>query len=744
MTIDSGVIAGNATHHYVFRLWIEENIYDDTLTKNKTLTFRIGCKIAQDDRELAKVDNYPEPMMELLTTSTSISSSNNLAEFKMNLSNVSDEVLQFKPIAANKSFEIVNNDGTPIDVISLDPSTTIGYTCYLKNIHPDFLGTTTMAIYLEMESPYHETILTDQFITIYIGMESWLKANGAVTLTDALYMSDNMNPNVESAKEEIIKKGIPDFNMIAPLVTYAPKVDNIKVSFTTGGVLSMASSYRFDSETGVFSLVNPIQDYVNGGNYTNYYTCNRTDPGTCTTLYQIKNYDTITQEGSISYKIAEISYVSYVKTSLLDSSGLYKSEDDYGDTFYYRGEIYNNYVQFGSFIRVGTTYYSSIDACVAGGNTKEVCKDNTKNMYWRVVRVNGDGSVRLIYFGEDTEVAQAGVLLPNSNSRTSVYNSIPYDPTYVGYTYGKDFVDKTSSKVTFLNVSKNYQYYFYKNPPIYNESTETFVFDSSDTNNYKIGYWHENYAEIIANYPYTCWSTGKYCLKGNPYFEVSEYPNNPNQAVGHYHSFSSNHYDSTISNAYDSIIKNNLDSWFEAVFMNQERYKNDISGNSLERYLADNLFCNDRSYSGGNGADLVPTTIYGPYERNYDKKTPSLKCQNKSDRYTVNDIEVGNGWLKYPVSLITIDEVAFAGGKYGNVNSKFYLNTGFGYFSLSPYFFNQFNVADHVWNVTESGVIGPSWNSANYGVRAVINLSADVLFVSGNGTSRNPYVISVS
>ena len=53
------------------------------------------------------------------------------------------------------------------------------------------------------------------------------------------------------------------------------------------------------------------------------------------------------------------------------------------------------------------------------------------------------------------------------------------------------------------------------------------------------------------------------------------------------------------TNTNDSTIKTYLDNW----------YKTNISGTENEQYLADNIFCNDRSFSSSNagtgaGADV--------------------------------------------------------------------------------------------------------------------------------------------
>lgn len=85
------------------------------------------------------------------------------------------------------------------------------------------------------------------------------------------------------------------------------------------------------------------------------------------------------------------------------SDGLYSMEDDYGMSYYFRGAVENNYVKFAGF-------------------------------YWRIIRINGDGSLRLSYDGA----------IPyrngeSSTDRTPIYsyfNSNAHDAKYLGYMYG--------------------------------------------------------------------------------------------------------------------------------------------------------------------------------------------------------------------------------------------------------------------------------------------------------------------
>ena len=86
-----------------------------------------------------------------------------------------------------------------------------------------------------------------------------------------------------------------------------------------------------------------------------------------------------------------------------ETNGLYQTEDNYGTTYYFRGAVDNNWVSFAGF-------------------------------YWRIIRINGDGSIRLIYSGDSSsgpvetgEATQIG---------TSAFNEQYNDNAYVGYMYG--------------------------------------------------------------------------------------------------------------------------------------------------------------------------------------------------------------------------------------------------------------------------------------------------------------------
>ena len=281
--------------------------------------------------------------------------------------------------------------------------------------------------------------------------------------------------------------------------------------------------------------------------------------------------------------------------------GVYKTEDDWGESYYFRGAVGNNWVRFAGY-------------------------------YWRIIRINGDGSIRLIYNG--TSTATTG---ESTQIGTSTFNSSYNDNAYVGYMYG---------------------------------------------------------------------STG------------------------------ASSYAATHANTNNSTIKEVLDNWYQTNIASKG-YGNKVSTEAG--------FCGDRepstssSTSNGSGGTGTTTTYYGGYIRLVNStKSPTLKCKNSSDLYTVSGSGKGNKALSNPVGLITADEISIAGGLYTRNNSSYYLYTNQAYCTMSPLYFPS-NTAE-VFFVNSDGGIGHSWVNSGYGVRPVINLSADVK-ITGTGTSDNPYIV---
>ncbi len=95
-------------------------------------------------------------------------------------------------------------------------------------------------------------------------------------------------------------------------------------------------------------------------------------------------------------------------TSIEDKKSLLcKGIDDFGDTYYYRGNVTNNWVKFG---KVGNA-----------------------DIWWRIIRINGNGSIRLIYAGTSTTSSAPKTTGSDTQIGTSAFNSQYNNAQYVKY-----------------------------------------------------------------------------------------------------------------------------------------------------------------------------------------------------------------------------------------------------------------------------------------------------------------------
>ena len=369
-----------------------------------------------------------------------------------------------------------------------------------------------------------------------------------------------------------------------------------------------------------------------------------------------------------------------------ETDGLYMAEDDEGESYYYRGAVKNNYVSFAGFI-------------------------------WRIIRRNGDGSVRMIYSGKSTSDTGDDTMIGNSP-----FNSKYWDPTYVGYKYNEDFSlhEDNTSNVAY-NWFTNTKKYDFGTSYTFDESTKKFTL----TGNIQQLTWNDNHDEIVNNQLYSCLNTD--C---NVLYKITGYSNATTMIVQPI-SYSSKSLLSAQTNTTDSAIKIKLDSWYKTNLTN------------YTSYLADETFCNDRSISNGSGYLISSSTTYGAYGRLQVDKKPSLKCSGENDKFKVSN---DNAKLDYSIGLILADEVAMAGGRaYYNgysPNSNYYLYNGKYYWTFSPFYFNHNYSITNVFKVVSTGSLDPDNNvSVSSGIRPVINIKQSITISKGDGSSLNPFLI---
>ena len=194
----------------------------------------------------------------------------------------------------------------------------------------------------------------------------------------------------------------------------------------------------------------------------------------------------------------------------------------------------------------------------------------------------------------------------------------------------------------------------------------------------------------------------------------------------------------TQANEVDSNAKTELEAW----------YKTNIADKGFENYIADSGFCNDRTLSTrsniGNGviAPATKTTYYATYDRYFTTKTPTYKCANaENDLFTTSTALKGNKAATYPVGLITVDELMYAGIANGYMNKMTYAYQILIYWAMSPYNFNASDTSARDFFFSYSGYATDYWVTSNYGLRPVINLKSDVTISAGVGTSEDPYAV---
>ncbi len=129
------------------------------------------------------------------------------------------------------------------------------------------------------------------------------------------------------------------------------------------------------------------------------YLNNLTSNGTsCYLYFDIKPLamNTILANSTVNEGTPDFSQVATT------DEGVWTAEDDLGTSYYFRGAVENNYVKFAGY-------------------------------WWRIIRINGDGSIRMIYDG--TSAHANGESSSDRQTGTSTYNSSYNQSYYVGYTY---------------------------------------------------------------------------------------------------------------------------------------------------------------------------------------------------------------------------------------------------------------------------------------------------------------------
>ena len=198
--------------------------------------------------------------------------------------------------------------------------------------------------------------------------------------------------------------------------------------------------------------------------------------------------------------------------------------------------------------------------------------------------------------------------------------------------------------------------------------------------------------------------------------------------------------DTIRNNTTDSTIKTTIDTWYQNNLTNYTKYLSTSA-----------VYCNDRSEGTGQTYSASADFNFAPYYRmDYDtdgaKANPSYNCTNIKDAFSVDNTSAK---LDYPVSLMTADEIAFAGGvAFQNMSTPYawFISNSAGtqvstdWWSLSP--FSWYGSGASVW-LWYSGFayLNSYYVDDSYAVRPAISLKSCIKYSTGNGTYETPYEI---
>ena len=329
------------------------------------------------------------------------------------------------------------------------------------------------------------------------------KEAGYDTLHDAI-LANEYQTTPEKAIEKIKAKGEPDLSKTAPIITYnesessntlatvikpssdsingVNQLSNLNINET---LMHICTEKKFNSETGNFNLsgcdlLDPteldlsknyyfIREYLEYNSISRKYqvvyeTSEFTVYKINAATKSIENYNEheITFE-TIKYKLSVTPIKGTINELDKSDTGLYQTADIYGTSYYYRGNVKNNNIFFGGF-------------------------------YWQIIRINGDGSIRVMYNG--SEQASNDVERTIGNYQ---FNKNSNNPAYVGYMYGNktDSLEnnlKNEVDSTIKTVVDNWYNKFFSNTIYAN-----YIFDSGFCNDRSI-YWGDGFSTDASTY----------------------------------------------------------------------------------------------------------------------------------------------------------------------------------------------------------------------------------------------------
>ena len=359
------------------------------------------------------------------------------------------------------------------------------------------IGVSYAAFRFTGEGTKVNTITTGSITMSYTESDNTISLNGALPTTDKTGMVrlndgeyfdftvsskivGNVNINYEISAKEIGDGTIDGSNIKLYLTrltedgeealmvpeTYNEEITSNNYTGRPAGEMSLYTSSMSSSESNNYRLRMYVDERYNpqgdGGGLTfnikiNVYGKDGDKYVPPTTQEILEDSELQTEKTSMFNYASNGSYVAsftvegpqYGSEPSQVTNGLYSMNDEDGVSYYYRGAVENNNVQFGEYesdyyvynyvYNYTSRYFQSLESCQEYNSS---CSESNRvklasagdKMYWKIIRVNGDGSLRLIYNGTSANPDNSDLANSYLVGMTT-YNLEYNDPKYVGYTY---------------------------------------------------------------------------------------------------------------------------------------------------------------------------------------------------------------------------------------------------------------------------------------------------------------------
>ena len=149
-----------------------------------------------------------------------------------------------------------------------------------------------------------------------------------------------------------------------------------------------------------------------------------------------KGYETILANNGGAASMTTLTSTDFATATTASDKGMYKAQDDLGTSYYFRGAVDNNWVKYGKYIK---DMYNCNNGTISNTDTRNSCTkiaSSGDDIYWRIIRINGDNSIRMIYSGVTSPIESTKVIKTTDTSLGySEFNAEYNSAEYVGYMY---------------------------------------------------------------------------------------------------------------------------------------------------------------------------------------------------------------------------------------------------------------------------------------------------------------------